>query len=75
MYVGRDLMALTMISKNEWKNEELAYFSRCFQQITPFLNSQGVTLRNEITEEIESRTDFRHRDEADWQNGTQITFD
>lgn len=75
MYVGRDLMELTMISKEEWKNEELAYFARCFQQVTPFLNSQGVTLRNEITEAIESRDDFRDRDEADWQNGTQLTFD
>lgn len=75
MYVGRDLMELTMIAKSIWKNEELAYFNHCFQQTTPFLNSQGVSLRNEIIEEIESRDDFRHRNEADWQNGTQMSFD
>ncbi len=75
MYVGRDLMALTMTSKKEWKNEELAYFANCFSEITPYLNSQGATLRNEIVEEIESREDFRHRDGADWQNGTKIVYD
>lgn len=75
MYVGRDLMELTMMSKKEWSVEELAHFSHCFQQITPFLNSQGVSLRNEITEEIESRQDFPHRHEADWQNGTHVTYD
>ncbi|WEG12273.1 hypothetical protein PU629_19595 [Pullulanibacillus sp. KACC 23026] len=75
MYVGRDLMALTMVPKSEWTVDELAHFNHCFQQITPYLNSQGVSLRNEIVEEIESRDDFRHRDEADWQNGTQVNFD
>jgi hypothetical protein len=75
MYVGRDLMALTMISKRDWKDEELAYFSHCFQQVTPFLNSQGVTLRNEIAEEIEDRGGFFHRNEADYTSGTRISFD
>lgn len=75
MYVGRDLMELTMMPKSEWKNEELAHFNHCFQQTTPYLNTQGVSLRNEIVEEIESRGDFRHREEADWQNGTEITYD
>ncbi|HSU80352.1 MAG TPA: hypothetical protein VLK78_08035 [Candidatus Angelobacter sp.] len=75
MYVGRDLMALTMVSKSEWRDTELAYFNHCFQQVTPFLNSQGVTLRNEITEEIETRGGFFHRNEADWTNGTRISYD
>jgi hypothetical protein len=75
MYVGRDLMALTMISKKEWKDEELAYFGHCFQEITPFLNSQGVSLRNEIAEEITSRGGPYHRNEADYTSGTRLSYD
>ena len=30
MYTGRDMTELTMISKNEWKEDELAYFHHSF---------------------------------------------
>lgn len=75
MYVGRDLTELSMMSIKDWKESELAFFHRCFQQITPYLNSEGVTIRNDIIEEIEVRGGLRHRDSADWQNGTQVQFD
>lgn len=75
MYVGRDLTELSMVSKETWKDSELAFFHHCFQQITPYLNSEGVTIRNEIAEEIGARHGLRHRDEADWQNGTQVHYD
>jgi hypothetical protein len=55
MYRGRDMTELTMLSKNEWKEEELAYFHHSFQQIMPYLNVEGQTIYKEIVKEIESR--------------------
>lgn len=75
MYVGRDFTELSMISIKDWKESELAYFHKCLQQVTPYLNSEGVTIRNEIIEEIEDRGGLRHRDGADDQNGTQVHYD
>ncbi|EJQ40978.1 hypothetical protein IEE_04667 [Bacillus cereus BAG5X1-1] len=55
MYTGRDMTELTMISKNEWKEDELAHFHHSFQQIMPYLNIEGQTIYKEIVKEIESR--------------------
>ncbi|MBM7645157.1 hypothetical protein JOD45_001368 [Scopulibacillus daqui] len=55
MYNGRDFTALSMIPKAEWKDDELAYFHHCLQQLTPYLNSEGVEIRTEVVKEIESR--------------------
>ncbi|MFK4309437.1 hypothetical protein ABH957_004114 [Bacillus sp. RC242] len=55
MYTGRDMTELTMISKNEWKADELAYFHHSFQQIMPYLNVEGQTFYKEVVKEIESR--------------------
>ncbi|MEK5299762.1 hypothetical protein NSQ69_02570 [Bacillus sp. FSL R10-2201] len=55
MYTGRDMTELTMISKNEWKEDELAYFHHSFQQIMPYLNVEGRTIYKEVVKEIESR--------------------
>ncbi|PGM91199.1 hypothetical protein CN958_19260 [Bacillus cereus] len=55
MYTGRDMTELTMISKNEWKEDELAYFHHSFQQIMPYLNVEGQTIYKEVIKEIESR--------------------
>ncbi|MBJ8007985.1 MULTISPECIES: hypothetical protein [Bacillus] len=55
MYTGRDMTELTMISKNEWKEDELAHFHHSFQQIMPYLNVEGQTIYKEIVKEIESR--------------------
>ncbi|PEK95740.1 hypothetical protein COL41_22185 [Bacillus mycoides] len=55
MYTGRDMTELTMISKNEWKEDELAYFHHSFQQIMPYLNVEGQTIYKEVVKEIESR--------------------
>ncbi|WP_193652493.1 hypothetical protein [Bacillus mycoides] len=55
MYTGRDMTELTMISKNEWTEDELAYFHHSFQQIMPYLNVEGQTIYKEVVKEIESR--------------------
>ncbi|WP_172805398.1 hypothetical protein [Bacillus mycoides] len=55
MYTGRDMTELTMISKNEWKEDELAYFHHSFQKIMPYLNVEGQTIYKEVVKEIESR--------------------
>lgn len=55
MYVGRDMTELSMMSKSEWDQSELAFFHRSFQQIIPYLNSEGLTIHREIIEEIERR--------------------
>jgi hypothetical protein len=74
MYVGRDMTELSMIPKNDWKNEELAFFHHSLQQIMPYLNSEGVTIHREIIKEIEERGGL-HRNEADWTHGTRISYD
>ncbi|WP_394549292.1 hypothetical protein [Priestia aryabhattai] len=55
MYRGRDMTNLSMISKKEWKDNELAYFHHSLQQITPYLNEEGQKIHRQIIEEIESR--------------------
>ncbi len=48
MYIGRDMTELTMISKNEWKEDELAYFHHSLQQVLPYLNVEGQSIYKEI---------------------------
>lgn len=55
MYTGRDMTELTMLSKNEWREDELFHFHHSFQQIMPYLNVEGQTIYKEIIKEIESR--------------------
>jgi hypothetical protein len=55
MYTGRDMTELSMMPKNKWKKEELAYFHHALQQIMPYLNVEGQTIHREITEEIMRR--------------------
>ncbi|MEH6994092.1 hypothetical protein V7075_15470 [Neobacillus drentensis] len=55
MYTGRDMTELSMMSKADWNENELAFFHHSLQQIAPYLNSEGVTIHREIIEEIESR--------------------
>jgi hypothetical protein len=74
MYVGRDMTELTMVSKSQWSDEELAFFHRSLQQITPYLNSEGVTIRRDIVKEIENRGGLYPHD-ADYTHGTRITYD
>ncbi|ABS20801.1 hypothetical protein ACRS6Y_13530 [Bacillus cytotoxicus] len=74
MYVGRDMAELTMISKKEWKEEELAYFHHSLQQIMPYLNVEGQTIYKEIIKEIEARGGF-HKSEADGTHGTRVSYD
>ncbi len=59
MYVGRDMTELTMVSKSEWKEDELAYFHHSLQQILPYLNAEGQSIYKEIVIEIESRGTYK----------------
>ncbi|MCP8970979.1 hypothetical protein [Ectobacillus ponti] len=74
MYVGRDMTELTMVPKNEWKKDELAYFHHSLQQMMPYLNVEGQTIYKEIIKEIEDRGGMQ-RAEADWTHGTRVSYD
>ncbi|WP_372402582.1 hypothetical protein ACCO40_04675 [Bacillus spizizenii] len=74
MYVGRDMSELNMVSKENWKNSELAYFHHAFQQIMPYLNEEGQSKYRELTQEIEARGGMK-RNEADYSHGTRVSYD
>jgi hypothetical protein len=74
MYVGRDMTELSMVSKTEWKDSELAFFHHSMQQVVPYLNSEGQSIHRQIVEEIERRGGL-NRNEADWTHGTKVTYD
>jgi hypothetical protein len=74
MYVGRDMTELSMMPKTDWRESELAFFHKSLQQISPYLNSEGVTIHREIIKEIEARGGF-NRNEADWTHGTELQYD
>ncbi|MCD7036383.1 hypothetical protein LRR81_19230 [Metabacillus sp. GX 13764] len=74
MYVGRDMTELGMISIKQWKDSELSHFHHSFQQILPFLNSEGQSTYREILEEIEVRGGMK-RNEADYTHGTETITD
>ncbi|MFS0779166.1 hypothetical protein ABC255_24620 [Neobacillus sp. 3P2-tot-E-2] len=74
MYVGRDMTELSMVSKVEWRDSELAFFHHSLQQIAPYLNSEGVTIHREIIEEIENRGGIKLQ-EADYTHGTKVSYD
>ena len=73
MYVGRDMTELTMMSKKDWTDKELAFFHHSLQQMVPYLNSEGVTIHREIVEEIIDRGGFQK--EASWESGSKIQYD
>ncbi len=74
MYVGRDITELAMMDKSEWKDSELAYFHHSLQQMTQYLNVEGVSIHKKIIEEIENRGGLK-RQEADWTHGTEVSYD
>ncbi|WP_442598926.1 hypothetical protein [Neobacillus sp. D3-1R] len=74
MYVGRDMTELSMMSKTDWKDDELAFFHHSLQQMVPYLNSEGQTIHREIVEEIMRRNGL-NRGEADYTHGTKIVYD
>ena len=74
MYVGRDMTELSMMSKMDWKDSELAFFHHSLQQVVPYLNVEGQTIHREIVEEIERRGGL-NRGEADYTHGTKVTYD
>lgn len=74
MYVGRDMTELTMVPKQQWTDEELAFFHHSLQQMTPYLNSEGTSIRNGIVKEIESRGGLYPHD-ADYTHGTETVYD
>ncbi|MCS0655788.1 MULTISPECIES: hypothetical protein [Bacillales] len=74
MFVGRDMTELSMMSKSDWKDSELAFYHHSFQQIMPYLNSEGQTIHREIVEEIENRGGLK-RQEADYTHGTRVSYE
>lgn len=74
MYVGRDMTALSMISKSAWKDSELAFFHHSLQQMTPYLNAEGQSIHQQIIKEIEARGGLQ-RHEADYTHGTHVSYD
>lgn len=74
MFVGRDMTELSMMSKSNWKDSELAFYHHSFQQIMPYLNAEGQTIHREIIEEIENRGGLK-RQEADYTHGTRVSYD
>lgn len=74
MYVGRDMTELSMMSKTDWKESELAFFHHSLQQMVPYLNVEGQSIHREIIEEIERRGGL-NRHEADYTHGTKQIFD
>lgn len=74
MYVGRDMTELSMMSKTEWSDSELAFFHHSLQQVVPYLNSEGQSLHRGIVEEIENRGGLK-RNEADYTHGTRVSYD
>ncbi|MGM0974386.1 MAG: hypothetical protein ACQEW2_15670 [Bacillota bacterium] len=74
MFEGRDMTELSMMSKSDWKDSELAFYHHSFQQIMPYLNAEGQTIHREIIEEIENRGGLK-RQEADYTHGTRVSYD
>ncbi|SFD05444.1 hypothetical protein SAMN04488168_1167 [Bacillus sp. 491mf] len=74
MYVGRDMTELSMTPKDQWNQEELAYFHHSLQQMMPYLNVEGQTVYKEIVKEIESRGGLQ-KNEASWTHSTNISYD
>ncbi|MCM3707924.1 MULTISPECIES: hypothetical protein [Bacillaceae] len=74
MFVGRDMTELSMMSKSDWKDSELAFYHHSFQQIMPYLNAEGQTIHREIVEEIENRGGLK-RQEADYTHGTRVSYE
>ncbi|MBP0727186.1 hypothetical protein J5Y03_18720 [Bacillus sp. RG28] len=74
MYIGRDFSELSMTAKNEWKENELAYYHHSFQQIMNYLTAEGQTIYKEIIKEIEVRGGLS-KNEGTWTSGTRIVYD
>ncbi|WP_078549850.1 hypothetical protein [Litchfieldia alkalitelluris] len=74
MYVGRDMTELTMVSKSDWRDSELAFFHHSLQQMVPYLNVEGQSIHRSIIQEIEARGGLK-RGEADYTHGTRVTYD
>mgnify|MGYP001770235260 CR=1 FL=1 len=55
MSLIRDMTELSMMPKQQWSDGELHYFHTAFQQMMPYLNSEGQAILREIVEEMASR--------------------
>ena len=74
MYIGRDFSELSMTPKNEWNENELAFYHHSFQQIMNYLTAEGQTIYKEIIKEIEARGGLS-KNEGTWTSGTRIVYD
>jgi hypothetical protein len=57
----RDMTELTMMTKSEWTDSELAFYHHAFQQIVPYLNAEGQAIHRSIIKEIEKRGGLKHK--------------
>lgn len=55
MYRGRTLDELTGVPIPQWERHELTWHHFAMSQMTPLMNSQGVSLHHQIVREIERR--------------------
>jgi hypothetical protein len=74
MYIGRDMTELSMMSKSEWDDNELAFFHYSLQQIAPYLNSEGQTIHREIIIEIENRGGIKQQ-ETEYTHEIKTVYD
>lgn len=74
MYIGRDMTELSMMSKTEWKDSEIAFYHHSLQQMVPYLNAEGQSIHREIIKEIERRGGLK-RQEATYTQGTEVVYD
>ncbi len=52
---SRKLEELSIIKTEQWSAEELAFYHRVMSDLSPWLNSQGNHIHNQIITEIEHR--------------------
>ncbi|MGP4108226.1 hypothetical protein [Virgibacillus sp. L01] len=55
MDTPRDFAELSMISKTQWNNNELDYFQHALSQLLPYVNAEGLSILQEINDEMHRR--------------------
>lgn len=59
MYRGRTLDELTGVPVPQWELNELTWHHLAMSQMSPLMNSQGVSLHHQIIQEIERRGELQ----------------
>ncbi|WP_187695475.1 hypothetical protein [Oceanobacillus piezotolerans] len=53
----RDFSELSMMSKTQWKEDELQYYQQALSQVLPYINAEGLSILHEINEELHQRNE------------------